>query len=65
MLLNVLKKLLLLVAGLTIGLGASEVALRVADYKPQLSSAWILGNQDRVLDRGLITVSRRFLEEDF
>ena len=65
MLLNVLKKLLLLVAGLIIGLGASEVALRVADYKPQLSSEWILGNKDRVLDRGLITVSRRFLGEDF
>ena len=65
MLFNVLKKFLLVVAGVILGLGVSEVGLRVADYKPQLSSEWILGHKDRALDRGLITVSRRFLGEDF
>ena len=51
--------------GLILGIAVGESILFFIGFDPQLSSAWILGHKDRVLDRDILNISRKFIEEDY
>jgi hypothetical protein len=59
------SRLVLVLLSLTITLTGIEVALRAAGYKPTLSSAWLLGNGSRIPDEDVVTIDRRFVQDDF
>jgi lysophospholipase L1-like esterase len=48
-----------------LALVAAELGLRLFDYRPMLSSAWILASAERVLDDEVLTVQREFLDDRF
>ncbi|MEO6223279.1 MAG: hypothetical protein ABIP90_08505 [Vicinamibacterales bacterium] len=58
-------RIFLLLMSLALATAGIEVALRVAHYRPSLSSAWILGNRERPTDEDVVTIDRGFLAEDF
>ena len=58
-------KFLLLLFSFSVTCGAAEIALRLFNFKPALSSAWILDNEYRVLDDDLITIDRHYLDDAF
>ena len=58
-------RLVLVLASVVVAACAIEVALRLAGYKPALSSAWILDNRMRVFDDETVNIDRRFLEDSY
>jgi hypothetical protein len=58
-------KVIVLLASLTLALALVEIALRIAHYKPSLSSAWILGYSFRMVDDDVVTIDRRFVDDAF
>ena len=62
---QLVKKILLVMMGLILGIAVGESILFFIGFDPQLSSGWILGHKDRVLDRDILNISRKFIEEDY
>jgi hypothetical protein len=61
---KLLSRVVLVLASLTLIIGVVEIALRIARYKPAISSAWILGSS-RVVDADVVTIDPPFLRDDF
>ena len=59
------KKILLVILGLILGGAIGEIILFSIGFDPQLSSDWILGHKDRVPDRDVLNISRKFIEPDY
>ena len=59
------RKIALFSISLLATCAVAEFALRLVDFRPELSSAWILDSEYRVLDEHLITVDRHYLEDGF
>ena len=62
---GLLGRVVLLLASLAFVTAGIEVALRIAHYKPALSSAWVLGNPDRIVDDDTVTIDRRFPHDSY
>ena len=57
-------KILLVVTGLFLALIVAEGALRLAGHWPALSSEWMLESENRLVDDDLISIDRRFLNDE-
>ncbi len=58
-------KILLALFSFSATCGTIEIVLRLFNYKPTLSSSWVLDHKYRILDDDLITVDRHFLNDAF
>ncbi len=59
------KKTILIILGLILGGTIGEIILFSVSFDPQLSSGWILGHKDRVPDRDILNISRKFLDAEY
>ena len=62
---QVAKKIILVILGFILGGTIGEIILLSIGFDPQLSSDWILGHKDRVPDRDILNISRKFLDDDY
>ena len=59
------KKIILVILGFILGGTIGEIILLSIGFDPQLSSDWILGHKDRVPDRDILNISRKFLDDEY
>ena len=59
------KKIILVILGFVLGGTIGEIILLAIGFDPQLSSDWILGHKDRVPDRDILNISRKFLDAEY
>jgi len=62
---RLVKKTILIILGLILGGTIGEIILFSVSFDPQLSSDWILGHKDRVPDRDILNISRKFLDAEY
>ena len=62
---QVAKKIILVILGFILGGTIGEIILLSIGFDPQLSSDWILGHKDRVPDRDILNISRKFLDDEY
>ena len=59
------KKIFLIILGFIFGGLIGEIILFSIGFDPQLSSSWILGHKDRVPERDILNISRKFLDAQY